>query len=212
VTTPFFDSNRDLVSFYVKPSTKGFLITDLGVLVDELHINGTYPGTDSLTGLIKSTGSTLAGDEIQLEVPDQFLGQGLLDMFNATIRVSLSVPKQPRSVGERLNTRIKAMLKTKPVQFVQNRVITGKSGLQHEFDFFVQSRNLGDVLLKTSTYGFHEETFGSFMWSAMELESLTAKLILVSDKGEPTEDQLRVLEMNKVLSMSPSRLAAELAA
>lgn len=154
ITTPFVDRHNDQLQIYVKKSDSGLILTDDSYTVSDLRLSGCEFATEkrrqTLHSILNGFGVRLVRDELVVEAkPDNF-PQKKHDLLQAILAVNdLWVMAAPM-VASFFKEDVEKYLRMRQIRFTSSVKFTGKSGLDHSFDFVIPaSQTKPERILRT---------------------------------------------------------------
>lgn len=154
ITTPFVDRHNDQVQIYVKPHKGGFALTDDGYTVRDLKLSGfeltTQKRRQAFHSILHGFGIQLQGDELTVEArPDDF-AQRKHNLVQAILAVNDLFAMAAPMVVSLFREDVERYLRIHQIRFTSSVKFTGKSGLDHSFDFVIPaSRAKPERILRT---------------------------------------------------------------
>jgi len=154
ITTPFVDRHNDQLQVYVKKSDSGLILTDDSYTITDLRLSGceftTEKRRQTLHSILNGFGVRLVGEELVVEAkPDNF-PQKKHDLLQAILAVNdLWVMATPM-VASLFREDVEKYLRMHQIRFTSSVKFTGKSGLDHSFDFVIPaSQTKPERILRT---------------------------------------------------------------
>jgi len=154
ITTPLLDRHNDQLQIYVKKSDSGLILTDDSYTITDLRLSGceftTEKRRQTLHSILNGFGVRLVGDELVVETkPDNF-PQKKHDLLQAILAVNdLWVMAAPM-VASLFREDVEKYLRMRQIRFTSSVKFTGKSGLDHSFDFVIPaSQTKPERILRT---------------------------------------------------------------
>ncbi len=153
ITTPFLDIDNDCIQIYVRQNSDGTIsLTDGGETMQGLKMAGCDVTTPTRSKIIDFTlmrfNIKLEGTELTaVAQPDNF-AQKKNDLIQAILAIGDIAYTSFPTVKNLFFEEIERWLKSVGIRYLQNVKITGKSGVDHAFDFIIpHSRNEPDRYL-----------------------------------------------------------------
>ncbi len=146
ITTPFLDRHNDHLQIYVKKSDNGLILTDDGYTITDLRLSGCEFTTEKrrqiLHSILNGFGIRLEEDELVVEVRSDSFPQKKYDLLQAMLAVNdLSVMAAPM-VAKLFKEDVERYLRMHEIRFTPSVKFTGKSGLDHSFDFVIPASKI----------------------------------------------------------------------
>ncbi len=143
ITTPFLDRHNDHLQIYVKKSDSGFILTDDGYTITDLKLSGCEFTTEKrrqmLHSILNGFGVRLIKDELVVGAkPDNF-PQKKHDLLQAILAVDDLFVMAAPMVASLFREDVERYLRLNQIRFTPSVKFTGKSGLDHSFDFVIPS-------------------------------------------------------------------------
>ena len=207
ITTPFLDRHNDQLQIYAKRSSKGFLLSDDGYVLNDLEMSGCKLDTARRQALLKQA---LKGFNVQcsdnvLEVEASADNFSLRKhcLLQAMLAVNDLLFLVPSPTGNIFKTDVVNWLKKEGIQFQPNVKFPGKNGYEHRFDFVIEkSESRPERVLHTITHPIRKPAESMvFSWQdATEAHAReTPVYVLVNDsKHQVTEGVLDLMRYNDV--------------
>ena len=155
ITTPYVDRHNDYLQIYVKKDNGGFLLTDDGYIIADLLHSGCLLDSEKRQKFLKMT---LNGFGIQLDNNDALTIHASLDNFasrkhnlvQAMLAVNDLFYLASPYVASFFYEDVVAWLDLTEVRYTPKVKFTGKTGIDHLFDFVIpKSRREPERILKT---------------------------------------------------------------
>jgi hypothetical protein len=154
ITTPYLDRHNDYLQIYAKRQDGGYLLTDDGYVLEDLEQSGCKLESSKRQALLRITlnGFGVQANEGRLEIrasPDNFVLRKH-NLIQAMLAVNdlfyLAVP----IVASLFYEDVVAWLELHEIRYTPKVKFTGKSGLDHLFDFVIpKSRKYPERILHT---------------------------------------------------------------
>lgn len=141
ITTPFLDRHNDQIQVYIKKSDDGFILTDDSYTITDLRLSGCEFNTEKrlqmLHSILNGFGVHLVDDELMIETRPNNFPQKKHDLLQTILAVNdLFVMAAPTVAGI-FREDVERYLSMNKVRFTPSVKFTGKSGLDHSFDFVI---------------------------------------------------------------------------
>lgn len=154
ITTPYLDRHNDYLQIYAKRQNGGYLLTDDGYVLEDLQQSGCKLESSKRQALLRITlnGFGVQANEGRLEIhasPDNFALRKH-NLIQAMLAVNdlfyLAVPM----VASLFYEDVVVWLELHEIRYTPKVKFTGKSGLDHLFDFVIpKSRKYPERILHT---------------------------------------------------------------
>ncbi len=154
ITTPFLDRHNDQLQIYVKRYDNRLILTDDGYTIRDLKLSRCELNTEErqqiLSSVLNGFGVHLDGDELKVEGREDNFPQKKHNLVQAILAVNdLFVTAEP-IVGRLFKEDVEKYLRTHQIRFTPSIKFTGKSRLDHSFDFVIPaSRAKPERILRT---------------------------------------------------------------
>ena len=141
ITVPFLDRHNDQLQIYVKKTDTGLILTDDGYITTDLRLSGCEFTTEKRRQMLRSIldgfGVRLEGDELIAEATLDSFPQKKHNLVQAMLAVNdLFVMAEPMVRGL-FREDVERYLHLHEIRFTPSVKFTGKSGLDHSFDFVI---------------------------------------------------------------------------
>ena len=141
ITTPLLDRHNDQLQIYVKKSDSGLILTDDGYTITDLRLSGCEFTTEKrqlmLHSILNGFGVHLDGDELIVEASRDSFPQKKHNLVQAMLAVNdLFVMAEPMVTGL-FREDVERYLHLHEIRFTPSVKFTGKSGLDHSFEFVI---------------------------------------------------------------------------
>jgi len=141
ITTPFLDRHNDHLQIYVKKSDSGLILTDDGYTITDLRLSGLELTTEKrrqiLHSILNGFGIQLHGDELIVEAREDNFPQKKHDLIQAILAVNDLFVMAAPTVASLFREDVEKYLRMHQIRFTPSVKFTGKSGLDHSFDFVI---------------------------------------------------------------------------
>lgn len=210
ITTPFVDRHNDQLQIYVKKSDSGLILTDDSYTITDLRLSGREFTTEKrrqmLHSILNGFGVRLVRDELVVEArPDNF-PQKKHDLLQAILAVNdLFVMAAPMVAGV-FREDVERYLRIHEIRFTLSVKFTGKSGLDHSFDFVIPaSQTKPERVLKTiSSPNRQNISLLIFSWTEIvevRAPDFTAYGVLNDTEKEVSPDLINALQQYRIRPM-----------
>jgi len=146
ITTPFVDRHNDYVQIYAKCSDRGFVLTDDGYTINDLHLSGCEFTTEKrrqmLNTVLNGFGVRLVNSELVIEArPDNF-PQKKHNLIQSILAINdLFVMAEPM-VAHIFKDDVERYLRLHEIRFTPSVKFAGKSGFDHSFHFVIPASRI----------------------------------------------------------------------
>lgn len=224
ITTPYLDRHNDYLQIYAKKEGNGFTLTDDGYTISDLRISGCdidTPKRKELLGITLNGFGVIREDDalvVRTSIHDFALKKH--NLVQAMLAVNdlfyLAVP----IVANVFVEDVSLWLDFSDVRFTPNAKFTGKSGLDHHFDFVIpKSRHRPERILQAINKPNKEKTQSfTFAWidtkETRPPDSQAYAILNDSDQGPAPAiiSLLQNYDVHPILWSQRERIKEELAA
>ena len=141
ITTPFLDRHNDHIQIYVKPSNGGLILTDDGYIIRDLRLSGCEFRTEKrrqmLNAILGGFGIRLQGDELTIEARPENFPQKKHNIIQAMLAINDLFVMAAPMVASLFREDVERYLRVHDIRYTPSIKFTGKSGLDHFFDFVI---------------------------------------------------------------------------
>lgn len=141
ITTPFVDRHNDQLQIYVKRSNNRLILTDDGYTIKDLKISGfeitTEKRREILYSILNGFGVQLHGDELTVEATQDNFAQKKHNLIQTMLAVNDLWTMAEPMVASLFREDVERYLRMHQIRFTPSIKFTGKSGLDHSFDFVI---------------------------------------------------------------------------
>ena len=141
ITTPFLDRHNDHLQIYVRKSNSSLILTDDGYTIRDLKLSGYESTTEKrkqiLFSILNGFGARLEGDEILVEAKPEEFPQKKHNLIQAMLAINDLFVLAPPTVAGIFKEDVEADMRLHSIRYTPSVKFTGKSGLDHSFDFVV---------------------------------------------------------------------------
>ena len=154
ITTPFLDSNNDCIQYYIKEMEDGCILTDDGYTLNDLLMQGCDIKSKNRKELIEqigaSLGVTISGEEITVKTTVYDIAPKQHILIQAILRISDMFMTTSSRVRGLFFEEVAEYLDKHDVRSAKSIMLTGQSGLMHNFDFIIPaSKSMPERLITT---------------------------------------------------------------
>jgi hypothetical protein len=170
VTTPFLDRHNDCLEIYIKQENNGFILTDNGYTLQDLHLSGCEfdtPRRKELLELsIRGFGVELRKDEMVIHSTQANFPQKKHNLVHAMLAVNDLFYLASSHVASLFTEDVEQWLALKEIRYTSHVKFSGKSGLDHLFDIIIPaSPNAPERIIKTINHATKEKAQSlAFAW------------------------------------------------
>lgn len=210
ITTPFLDRHNDHLAIYVSPQNGGYVLSDGGYILSDLEMSGVDINTEKRSSILATTlrgfGVQSMNGELRVETRREDLARAKHNLLQAMLAVNeLFVMGQEHVLSFFLED-VDAFLRAHSVRFVARVKLTGKSGLEHNFDFAIPpSEHRPERLLRAINAPSRDTiTAYCFAWADVSQErsqGAQAYAVLNDQERSVSTDLIRALEAYQIQSM-----------
>lgn len=199
ITTPYLDSHNDFIQIYVKKSGGQFIITDDGYTINDLKMSGCSLESHKRQNLLRVT---LNGFGVQLGENQELVVSASNENFalkkHNLLQAILSVADlfylaEPIVTSLFLED-VALWMDSKNIRYLPNTKFTGKSGLDHHFDFAIpKSRLQPERMIRTINRPNKEHAQNvAFSWiDTKEVRPLDSRIYaFLNDSERPITPQI----------------------
>lgn len=153
ITTPYLDRHNDYLQIYIKRQNGNYLLTDDGYILGDLERSGCKLDTPKRLALMNMTlngfGVQLANGELTIRASQDNFAQKKHNLIQAMLAVNdlfyLAMP----TVASVFFEDVEAWLDLHDIRYTPKAKFTGRSGLDHLFDFVIpKSRSQPERILQ----------------------------------------------------------------
>lgn len=211
ITTPFLDRHNDHLAIYVTPKNGGYVLSDGGYTLSDLAMSGVEINTEKRTKILETTlrgfGIQKANGELRIEARKEELARAKHNLLQAMLAVNeLFVMGQEHVISFFLED-VEAFLRAHSIRFVSRIKLTGRSGLEHNFDFAIPAsdRSPERFLRAISSPNRNTITAYCFAWDDTNKErapNAQAYAVLNNQERQVSNELLRALEAYQIQPMT----------
>lgn len=141
ITTPFLDQHNDYIQIYAASDQQGWLLTDDAYTIQDLKASGcdvsTKKRTELLTLTTKRLGVERRGDELVTHTTEEDFAEKKHSLVQAILAVGDLFHTSSATVMSLFLEEVERWLTEHDVRFTESIKFTGRSGLDHHFDFVI---------------------------------------------------------------------------
>jgi hypothetical protein len=214
ITTPFLDRHNDHLQIYVKKSDNGFILTDDSYTISDLKLSGCEFTTEKrrqiLHSILNGFGVRIEGDELTIEArPDNF-PQKKHDLLQAILAVNDLFVMAAPMVASLFREDVEKYLRGHQIRFTPSVKFTGKSGLDHSFDFVIPASQSKPERILRAISDPNRQNISLLIFSWTEIAEVrapdsTAYGVLNDTEKEVSPDLVNALHQYRIRPMQWSR-------
>jgi len=153
ITTPYLDRHNDYLQIYIKRQNGNYILTDDGYILGDLERSGCKLDTPKRVALLTMTlngfGVQLANGELTIRASQENFAQKKHNLIQAMLAINdlfyLAMP----TVASVFFEDVIAWLDLHDIRYTPKAKFTGRSGLDHLFDFVIpKSRSQPERILQ----------------------------------------------------------------
>ena len=141
ITTPFLDRHNDHMQIYVKKTETGIILTDDGYIINDLRLSGCEFNTEKrkqmLHSILNGFGINLDREELIIETKIDHFPQKKHDLLQAMLSINDLFVLSAPTIASLFREDVERFLRSHEIRFTPTVKFTGKSGLDHSFDFVI---------------------------------------------------------------------------
>lgn len=210
ITTPFLDRHNDHLAIYVAKKNGGYILSDGGYTLNDLEMSGVEINTEKRNAVLATTlrgfGIQSVDRKLQIESRREDLARAKHNLLQAMLAVNeLFVMGQEHVISFFLED-VDAFLRAHSIHFIPRIKLTGRSGLEHNFDFAISptERKPERFLRAINTPNRDAVTAYCFAWDDISKERTSeaqAFAVLNDQDRQVSNDLLRALETYQIKPM-----------
>jgi hypothetical protein len=207
ITTPYLDRHNDRLQIYATKSNGHFTLTDDGYIIQDLKSSGCELKTQKRRDLLETTlngfGVRLQTDALVVDATPETFAHKKHNLVQAMLAVNDLFYLSSATVTNLFWEDVSDWLTLSDVRFTPRVKFTGKSGLDHLFDFVIPaSRHAPERIVQTINRPTRENAqMTAFWWiDTKEVRAPDAKAyaFLNDSEHEPSQAVLDALQMYNV--------------
>jgi hypothetical protein len=170
ITTPYLDRHNDYLQIYARRQNGNYILTDDGYILNDLMQSGCKLESPKRMALLRTTlngfGVRLAGDAIEVEASKDNFALKKHNILQAMLAVNDLFYLASPMVSSIFYEDVVAWLDQNEIRYITNVKFTGKSGLDHLFDFVIpKSKKQPDRFLRAINRPSRDEAMAAvFAW------------------------------------------------
>jgi hypothetical protein len=170
ITTPYLDRHNDYLQIYARRQNGSYILTDDGYILSDLMQSGCKLESPKRMALLRTTlngfGVKLAGDAIEVEASKDNFALKKHNILQAMLAVNDLFYLASPMVSSIFYEDVVAWLDQNEIRYITNVKFTGKSGLDHLFDFVIpKSKKQPDRFLRAINRPSRDEAMAAvFAW------------------------------------------------
>jgi Domain of unknown function DUF1828 len=139
ISTPFLDPHNDEIELYVRKEGDSLVLTDRGSTLSDLESSGLDVSTEKrkahLQEILNGFGVAAQGEELFVRTTEKDFPQRKHNLLQAMLAVHDLYLTAQTHVQQFFTEDVALFLKTNGVPFFRDFKLSGRSGLDHHFDF-----------------------------------------------------------------------------
>jgi len=219
ITTPYLDRHNDYLQIYARRQNGSYVLTDDGYILSDLIQSGCKLESPKRMALLQTTlngfGVKLAGDALEVEASKENFALKKHNLLQAMLAVNDLFYLASPTVSSIFYEDVVAWLDQNEIRYITNVKFTGKSGLDHHFDFVIpKSKKQPDRFLQAINRPSRDEAMAAvFAW--MDIRDMRAAdsraFAILNDSEREVSPAIReALERYEVKPFSCSKRDAAL--
>lgn len=217
ITTPYLDRHNDYLQIYAMRKNGSYVLTDDGYILGDLEQSGCKLESPKRMALLHTTlngfGVKLAGSAIEVEASKENFALKKHNLLQAMLAVNDMFYLASPMVSSIFYEDVVAWLDQNEIRYITNVKFTGKSGLDHHFDFVIpKSKKQPDRFLQAINRPSRDEALAAvFAWldiRDMRTADSKAFAILNDSEREVSSSVREALERYEVRPFTWSRREA----
>jgi len=217
ITTPYLDRHNDYLQIYAMRKNGSYVLTDDGYILGDLEQSGCKLESPKRMALLHTTlngfGVKLAGSAIEVEASKENFALKKHNLLQAMLAVNDMFYLASPMVSSIFYEDVVAWLDQNEIRYITNVKFTGKSGLDHHFDFVIpKSKKQPDRFLQAINRPSRDEALAAvFAWldiRDMRTADSKAFAILNDSEREVSSSVREALERYEVRPFAWSRREA----
>jgi len=214
ITTPFLDRHNDHLQIYVKRSDGGFILTDDSYTITDLRLSGCEFNTEKrrqmLHSILNGFGFRLDGDELIVEARTDNFPQKKHDLIQAILAVNDLFVMAAPMVSSIFKEDVARYLRMHQIRFTPSVKFTGKSDLDHSFDFVIPASQTKPERILRAISSPNRQNISLLIFSWTEIAEVrapdsTAYGILNDTEKEVNPDFINALQKYRIRPMQWNR-------
>lgn len=154
ITTPFIDSHNDYIQFYIRRSSRGFVLTDDGYTMNDLEMCGcdikSKKRKEFILQIAESLGVSINGNSIVTEATESDIACKQHMMIQAMMKISDMFLTTSSRVKGLFFEEVDSFFEENDIRNTPSIMLMGHSGLSHRFDFVIpSSRKMPERIVTT---------------------------------------------------------------
>ena len=210
ITTPFLDRHNDHLQIYVKKSDSGLILTDDSYTITDLQLSGLELKTEKrrqiLLSILNGFGVQLHGDELIVEAREDNFPQKKHNLLQAILAINDLWTMTEPMVASLFREDVERFLRSHEIRFTPTVKFTGKSGLDHSFDFVIPSSQLKPERILRAINSPSRQNISLLIFSWTEIEKVrasdsTAYGVLNDTEKQVSPDLVNALQQYNIKSL-----------
>jgi hypothetical protein len=141
ITTPFLDRHNDHLAIYLSHINNRYVLSDGGYILSDLEMSGVDINTEKrariLATILRGFGVQNVGGDLRIETRREDLARAKHNLLQAMLAINDMFVMAQKHVLSLFLEDVEAFLRAHSIRFVARIKLTGRSGLEHGFDFAV---------------------------------------------------------------------------
>lgn len=214
ITTPYLDRHNDYLQIYARRKNGSYVLTDDGYILSDLEQSGCKLESPKRVALLHTTlngfGVKLSGNTIEVEASKENFALKKHNLIQAMLAVNDMFYLASPMISSIFYEDVVAWLDQNEIRYITSVKFTGKSGLDHHFDFVIpKSKKQPDRFLQAINRPSRDEAMAAvFAWldiKEMRTSDSKAFAILNDSEREISPPVKAVLERYRVKPFPWSR-------
>jgi len=178
ITTPYLDRHNDYLQIYAKRQNGSYILTDDGYILSDLMQSGCKLESPKRMALLRTTlngfGVRLEGEALEVEASRDNFALKKHNLLQAMLAVNDMFYLASPTVSGIFYEDVVSWLDQNEIRYITNIKFTGKSGLDHHFDFVIpKSKKQPDRFLQAINRPSRDEAMAAaFAW--MDIRDMRA--------------------------------------
>lgn len=146
VTTPFIDRHNDYIQIYVKKDKEGIVLTDDSYTIQDLELSGCELKTEKRKRLLQVTlngfGVELKNNSLRVDASREDFIMKKHNLIQAILAVNDLFYLASPTILSLFLEDVSEWLKNSDIRAISNIKLSGKSGIDYNFDFAIPSSRI----------------------------------------------------------------------
>lgn len=214
ITTPFVDRHNDQLQIYVKRSDNGLILTDDGYTIKDLKLSGVELTSEKrrqiLYSILNGFGVQLHGDELIVEARQDNFPQKKHDLLQAILAVNDLFVMAAPMIASLFREDVERYLRMHQIRFTPSVKFTGKSSLDHSFDFVIPASRARPERILRAINSPNRQNISLLIFSWTEITEVrvpnsTAYGVLNDAEKQVNPDLINALQQYRIKAIQWSR-------